>query len=60
MFLRIALQAPPFWQIALSLLLIAFTTVAVVNLSAKIYRVGMLMHGKRPSVAELIRWLRYT
>jgi ABC-2 type transport system permease protein len=28
--------------------------------SAKIYRVGVLMYGKRPSLIELIRWLRYT
>ncbi len=60
MFLRIAIQTPPFWQIALSLALVVLATVGVLYLSAKIYRVGMLMYGKRPSLVELLRWLRYS
>jgi ABC-2 type transport system permease protein len=36
------------------------TTIAVMNASAKIYRIGVLMYGKRPSLVELVRWLRYT
>ncbi len=60
MTLRITMQMPPFWQIALSLGLSAFTTFFTIQLSARIYRVGVLMYGKRPSLVELIRWLRYT
>ena len=60
MILRIAMQTPPFWQIALSLALSLLTTIGVVYLSARIYRVGILMYGKRPSLVELFRWLRYT
>ena len=60
MIMRIALQTPPFWQIALSLFLLAATTAAVVYGAAKIYRVGVLMYGKRPSLAEVLRWLRYS
>jgi ABC-2 type transport system permease protein len=60
MVLRIVLQTPPFWQIALSIALIVLTTAGIVHVSAKIYRVGILMYGKRPSVVELWRWLRYT
>jgi ABC-2 type transport system permease protein len=60
MVFRISLQTPPFWQIALSLGIIALTTLGIVQFSAKIYRVGILMYGKRPSVVELLRWLRYT
>jgi ABC-2 type transport system permease protein len=60
MALRISLQIPPFWQIALSLVLLIITTVGVIFASAKIYRIGVLMYGKRPSVVELLRWLRYT
>ncbi|MBI1941775.1 MAG: ABC transporter permease [Acidobacteria bacterium] len=60
MVLRIVLQTPPFWQIALSIALIVLTTTGIVFVSAKIYRVGILMYGKRPSVVELWRWLRYT
>lgn len=60
MILRIAIQTPPFWQIAASLILTVGTGLALVKFSAKIYRVGILMYGKRPSLAELLRWLRYT
>jgi len=57
---RIALQTPPFWQIALSLALSMASTIGVVYVAAKIYRVGILMYGKRPSLVELLRWLKYT
>jgi len=60
MVFRIGLQTPPFWQILLSLLLSIATTVGVVRVAAKIYRVGILMYGKRPSLVELLRWLKYT
>jgi ABC-2 type transport system permease protein len=60
MVFRITVQTPPFWQIALSLAICAATTVGVVWLAARIYRVGILMYGKRPSLVELLRWLRYT
>jgi ABC-2 type transport system permease protein len=57
---RIMAQTPPFWQIALSVAICIATTVGVIQVSAKIYRVGILMYGKRPSLVELLRWLRYT
>jgi ABC-2 type transport system permease protein len=60
MSLRISLQTPPFWQIALSFILLVLTTIVMVWLSAKIYRVGVLMYGKRPSLIEMARWLRYS
>jgi ABC-2 type transport system permease protein len=60
MMFRIGLQTPPFWQIALALALSVATTIGVVYISAKIYRVGILMYGKRPSLVELLRWLKYT
>ncbi len=60
MALRISLQTPPFWQIALSLFLLFVTTVGMIWVSAKIYRVGILMYGKRPSLVEMARWLRYS
>jgi len=60
MFLRIALQTPPFWQIALSLVLLALTTVGLIRFAGRIYRVGVLMYGKRPSLVEVFRWLKYT
>jgi ABC-2 type transport system permease protein len=60
MVLRIAAETPPFWQIGLSIVLLALTTVGVIFFSARIYRVGILMYGKRPSLIELLRWLKYT
>jgi ABC-2 type transport system permease protein len=60
MVFRITVQTPPFWQIALSIAICIATIVGVIQVSAKIYRVGILMYGKRPSGVELLRWLRYT
>ncbi|MGM9806028.1 MAG: ABC transporter permease [Candidatus Aphodosoma sp.] len=49
----------PVWQIAVSLGLLAVTVAGSIWLSAKIYRVGILMYGKKPSWGELIKWIRY-
>jgi ABC-2 type transport system permease protein len=55
---RIVAQTPPFWEIALSLLL-GFVSVTLLTwLAGRIYRVGMLMSGKRASIPEVIRWVR--
>jgi ABC-2 type transport system permease protein len=58
MMLRITLVMPPAWQIALSFVLMLITNVAVLWVSARIYRVGILMYGKRPTLHELVRWVR--
>ncbi|MGH9936393.1 MAG: ABC transporter permease [Blastocatellia bacterium] len=60
MFLRIALGSAPAWQIAASIGLLVVTIIAVVWIAAKIYRVGVLMYGKRPTLPELVRWLKYS
>jgi ABC-2 type transport system permease protein len=60
MFLRMASQTPPAWQIAASIGLLALSIVAVLWVSAKLYRVGILMYGKRATLPELVRWLRYS
>ncbi len=49
----------PVWQIVVSLILLYASFVAMVWIAAKIYRVGIFMYGKKPSVKELIRWARY-
>lgn len=49
----------PGLEIALSIVVLYASFVAMVYLAAKIYRVGIFMYGKKPSVAELIRWARY-
>ncbi len=58
--LRLSLQAAPVWQTSLSIVLLLLTIVGVIWASAKIYRIGVLMYGKRPTVPELLRWLRYS
>lgn len=49
----------PFWEIATSLTLLYISFIGTVWLSAKIYRVGILMYGKKPSWREIIKWIRY-
>ncbi len=49
----------PLWQIAISVTLLFATFLLVVWFAAKIYRVGILMYGKKPSWKELYRWLKY-
>ena len=60
MMLRIAVINPPVWQVILSMAIMLATILASVWVAARIYRVGILMYGKRPSIAELGRWLRYS
>lgn len=60
MYLRINIQTPPAWQLALSIGLLLATILLMIWLVSKIYRVGILMYGKKPTIPELIRWLRYT
>lgn len=49
----------PVWQIVASLLILYASFVAMVWVAGKIYRVGIFMYGKKPSVKELVRWMRY-
>ncbi len=60
MFGRIAVEPPPWWQIALSIVLLLAAIWGAVWLAAKIYRVGVLMYGKPPTLPELLKWLKYT
>jgi ABC-2 type transport system permease protein len=58
--LRLSIQAPPIWQTVLSVVLLLLAILGVIYVSAKIYRIGVLMYGKRPTLPELVRWLRYS
>ncbi|PHQ56847.1 MAG: ABC transporter permease [Lutibacter sp.] len=49
----------PWWQIVTSMLLLIITFIAIVWFAAKIYRVGILMYGKKPTYKELYKWLKY-
>lgn len=58
MITRIAATDVPFWQIGISTILMAATFAGIMMLAAKIYRVGILMYGKKPSYKELVKWIR--
>jgi ABC-2 type transport system permease protein len=60
MMLRMGLQMPPFWQFAVSIALMVLSIWGVLWLSSRLYRVGILMYGKRATLPELVRWLRYS
>jgi ABC-2 type transport system permease protein len=60
MFLRLASQFPPYWQIALSLGLMVVSVYILLWLASRIYRVGILMYGKRATLPEMLCWLRYS
>ena len=49
----------PLWEILLSLALLYASFVGMVWLAAKIYRVGIFMYGKKPTLKELLKWMRY-
>lgn len=49
----------PWWELTISILLLILTNAFVVWLAAKIYRVGILMYGKKPTYKELFKWLKY-
>ena len=49
----------PGWEIALSLFLLIISTYGMIWVAAKIYRVGIFMYGKKPTIKEIIRWINY-
>ncbi|MEP6999460.1 MAG: ABC transporter permease [bacterium] len=57
--LRMSLVGVPWYELAISMGGVALACVLAIWLSARIYRVGLLMYGKRPSLRELARWVRY-
>jgi ABC-2 type transport system permease protein len=57
---RMGMAVVPFWQIAVSVFLLVLTIWGVLWFSSRLYRVGILMYGKRATLPELLRWLRYS
>ncbi|HTW32900.1 MAG TPA: ABC transporter permease [Candidatus Sulfotelmatobacter sp.] len=60
MYARIVVQTPPLWQIALSLALLVATVAGMLVFCARIYRIGVLIYGKRATVPEILKWLKYS
>lgn len=55
---RIVLTEVPFWEMALSLLVLIASTWLMRNLAGRIFRIGMLMYGKEPTLKEMLRWMK--
>ena len=60
MYVRISIHQPPVWQIALAVFDLIVTIAIVIWMASKIYRVGILMYGKKPNLPEIMRWLKYS
>jgi ABC-2 type transport system permease protein len=60
MFARLAIGGDtPVWQIGLSIALMIATIYAMIWLCGRIYRVGILMYGKKPNLPEILKWIKY-
>ena len=59
MYVRILVETPPAWQIALCLALLVGTAWALLVVCSRVYRIGILMYGKRPTLPEIWKWMRY-
>ncbi len=57
---RISIGNPQTWEIVLSFALMGAFIALVLWLASRIYRVGILMYGKKPSLPEIVRWLKYS
>ncbi len=58
MFMRISVLTPPFWQIALSIVLMLVANYLFFKGVGRIFRIGVLMYGKHPTLPEILRWAR--
>lgn len=56
---RIALEMPPWWQLALGYLLTFALTSAMIWFAGRVYRTGILMYGKKPTIQEIWKWARH-
>jgi ABC-2 type transport system permease protein len=59
MTVRICVVMPPLWELLLSSAILAVSIAGVIWVAGRIFRVGLLMYGKRPDFPELMKWIRY-
>jgi ABC-2 type transport system permease protein len=58
MMMRLPSGLVPWWQIVLSLALLAGSAFFMLRFAARIFRIGLLLHGKTPNLPEILRWAR--
>lgn len=56
---RVAMTSVPLWEYALSIILMSATFIGLIWLSSRIYRIGILMYGKKASFSEMLKWVKY-
>jgi ABC-2 type transport system permease protein len=59
MFMRVVVHPPPIWQILVSIAGMIITIFVSFFVAGRIYRVGVLMYGKKPTLPEIIKWIKY-
>jgi ABC-2 type transport system permease protein len=59
MFIRIAVGNPAWWEVAVSVILTLATIYGLIVLCGRIYRIGILMYGKKPTLPEIVKWIKY-
>jgi ABC-2 type transport system permease protein len=59
MMVRMGMSTVPWYEVLLSLVLLFASFIGTVWIAGRIYRVGILMYGKKPTFAELFKWIRY-
>jgi ABC-2 type transport system permease protein len=60
MFLRISLHAVPLYQVLLCIALCLATIGFMIWFAGRIFRIGLLMYGKRPTLPEVMKWIKYS
>ena len=60
MFARILQGAAPLWQVALSVGIMALSLWGILWLTGRIFRIGILMYGKKPNLPEVLKWIKYS
>jgi ABC-2 type transport system permease protein len=58
--IRLAVTAVPAWELALSIVILAVGCIGAIWIASRIYRVGLLMYGKKPTFREMGRWISYS
>ena len=59
MFMRISIHTPPSSQVAISIVVLLLSIWAMIWIVARIFRIGILMYGKRPNLPEVMKWIKY-
>ncbi|SEB85217.1 ABC transporter permease [Terriglobus roseus] len=60
MYMRITVSPVPWYEVAASIVLMMITIYIVLWIASRIYRVGILMYGKKPNLPEILRWMKYS